>query len=52
VRPAGSWEPRCLAAALRKMTVHDPRHTYVTLLVDLDVHPRVSMQILPHANSP
>jgi integrase len=43
------WDARCRSAALRKITVHDARRTCATLLVDLDVHPRVIMQILRHA---
>ncbi|HET6687511.1 MAG TPA: hypothetical protein VFH02_13440 [Jiangellaceae bacterium] len=31
------------------ITVHDARRTCATLLVDLDVHPRVVMQVLRHA---
>jgi len=30
-------------------TIHDARRTCATLLVDLDVHPRIVMQILRHA---
>jgi integrase len=30
--------------------VHDARRTCASLLADLDVHPRVAMQILRHAN--
>jgi hypothetical protein len=40
---------RCEAAGVRAMTVHDARRTCATLLVDLDVHPRVIMRILRHA---
>ena len=40
---------RCTAAGLRPITVHDARRTCATLLVDLDVHPRIVMQILRHA---
>ncbi len=29
--------------------MHDARRTCATLLVDLDVHPRVIMQVLRHA---
>ena len=29
---------------------HDARRTCASLLVDLDVHPRVAMQILRHAD--
>ena len=38
------------AAGVRPITVHDARHTCATLLVDLDVHPRVIMRILRHAD--
>lgn len=40
---------RCRAAGVRRITVHDARRTCASLLVDLDVHPRVIMQILRHA---
>ena len=36
-------------AAVRRITVHDMRHTCATLLAALDVHPRVAMRILRHA---
>jgi integrase len=59
VRPSGSVcgtaarartnLPRCRPARVRKIAVHDARRTCATLLVDLDVHPRVVMQILRHA---
>ena len=41
---------RCDAAGVRRLTVHDARHTRATLLVDLDVHPRVIMRILRHTD--
>jgi integrase len=44
-----SWNARCRNAGVRKITVHDGRRTCVTLLVDLDMHPRKVMQILRHA---
>jgi integrase len=44
-----AWDRRCLQAGVRKITVHDARRTFATLLVDLDVHPRVIMQVLRHA---
>jgi len=44
-----SWDTRCRKAHVRRITVHDARRTCATLLVDLDVHPRVIMQILRHA---
>lgn len=34
---------------MRRIKVHDARRTCATLLVDLDVHPRVVMRILRHA---
>ncbi len=34
---------------MRRITVHDARRTCATLLVDLDVHPRVIMSVLRHA---
>jgi integrase len=40
---------RCEAAGVRQITVHNARRTCATLLVDLDGHPRIVMQILPHA---
>ncbi len=40
---------RCEVAGVRQITVHDARRTCATLLVDLDVHPRIVMQILRHA---
>jgi integrase len=44
-----SWDHRCATAGVRRITVHDARRTCATLLVDLEVHPRVVMQILRHA---
>jgi integrase len=41
---------RCDLAEVRRLTVHDARRTCATLLVDLDVHPRVIMRILRHAD--
>jgi integrase len=41
---------RCDAAGVRQLTVRDARHICATLLVDLDVHPRVIMRILRHAD--
>jgi integrase len=43
------FETRCGRAGVRRITVHDTRHTCVTLLAALDVHPRVAMRILRHA---
>lgn len=44
-----SWQTRCDRAGVRPITVHDARRTCATLLADLDIHPRVAMQILRHA---
>jgi integrase len=44
-----SWQARCTNAGLRPITVHDARRTCASLLADLDVHPRVAMQVLRHA---
>jgi integrase len=44
-----SYDRRIAKAGVRDTTVHDARRTCGTLLVDLDVHPRVAMQILRHA---
>lgn len=45
-----SWDARVAKAGVRKITVHDARRTCATLLADLDVHPRVAMQIMRHAD--
>ena len=45
-----AFTARCDVAAVRPLTVHDARRTCATLLVDLDVHPRVIMRILRHAD--
>jgi uncharacterized Zn-finger protein len=39
---------RCTKAGVRYIKVHDSRRTCASLLVALDVHPRVAMQILRH----
>ena len=44
-----AFTARCRKAGVRTITVHDARRTCATLLVDLDVHPRIIMQILRHA---
>ncbi|GGU47233.1 site-specific integrase [Lentzea flava] len=44
-----SWDNRVARSGVRKITVHDGRRSCGTLLVDLDVHPRVIMAILRHA---
>jgi integrase len=45
-----AWEARVAAARVPRITVHDGRRTRASLLVDLDVHPRIAMQILRHAD--
>lgn len=45
-----SYMARIKKAGVRRITVHDARRTCATLLADLDVHPRVAMQILRHAD--
>jgi integrase len=43
------FETRCAKAAVRRITVHATRKTCATLLAAFDVHPRVAMRILRHA---
>ena len=45
-----AFTARCTKAGVRHMTVHDARRTCATLLVDLDIHPRIIMRILRHAD--
>lgn len=40
---------RCRKSGTRPIRVHDTRRTCASLLVALDVHPRVAMQILRHS---
>lgn len=44
-----SWNARCAKAGVRKITAHDARRACGSLLADLDVHPRVAMRVLRHA---
>ncbi|WP_327586394.1 site-specific integrase [Nonomuraea sp. NBC_00507] len=44
------FDTRCRKAGVRKITIHDTRHTCASLLAALDVHPRVAMQILRHSD--
>jgi integrase len=44
-----SFESRCAKADVPRIRVHDTRHTCASLLAALDVHPRVAMRILRHA---
>jgi integrase len=43
------WDRRCARAGVPRITIRDARRTCGSLLADLDVHPRVAMQILRHA---
>jgi integrase len=43
------FDARCEKAGVRRIRVHDTRHTCGSLLAALDVHPRVAMQVLRHA---
>ena len=43
------FDLRCFKAGVRRIRVHDTRRTCGSLLAALDVHPRVAMQILRHA---
>ncbi len=45
-----SFEARCRKAQVPRIRVHDTRHTCASLLAAFDVHPRVAMRILRHAN--
>lgn len=45
-----AFHARSARAGVPDISVHDARRTCATLLVDLDVRPRVIMQILRHAN--
>jgi integrase len=45
-----AWDTRVARAGVGKITVHDARRTCATLLADLEVHPRVAMQIMRHAD--
>lgn len=44
-----AFKARCIAAEVPVITVHSTRRTCASLLVALDVHPRVAMQILRHS---
>lgn len=45
-----SYVHRIEKAGVSRISVHDARRTCASLLADLDVHPRVAMQILRHAD--
>ena len=44
-----SFDARCTKAGVPRIRVHDTRHTCASILAALDVHPRVAMRILRHA---
>ena len=44
-----SFDTRCTKAGVPRIRVHDTRHTCASILAALDVHPRVAMRILRHA---
>ena len=44
-----SFDARSAKAGVRKIRLHDTRHTCGSLLAALDVHPRIAMQILRHS---
>lgn len=44
-----AWDRRCELAGVPRITPRDARRTCGSLLADLDIHPRVAMQILRHA---
>jgi hypothetical protein len=43
------FDRRCERAGVRRIRVHDTRHTCASLLAALDVHSRIAMQILRHS---
>ncbi|MFI7068672.1 site-specific integrase [Micromonospora sediminicola] len=43
------FKTRCRKAGVREISVHTTRRTCATLLVALDVHPRIMMRILRHS---
>jgi integrase len=45
-----AWDARVRRYGLRRITPHDARRTCGSVLADLDVHPRVAMQILRHSD--
>jgi integrase len=44
-----AFDRRCEQAGVRRIRVHDTRHTCGSLLAAMEVHPRVAMQILRHS---
>lgn len=44
-----SFDARCAKAGVPRIRVHDTRHTCASILAAMDVHPRVAMRILRHA---
>ncbi|WP_262700545.1 MULTISPECIES: hypothetical protein [Streptomyces] len=46
IRENGSFADRSSKAGIRRIQLHDTRHTCGSLLAALDVHPRIAMRIL------
>jgi integrase len=44
-----SFDLRCSRYGGRRITLHDTRRTFGSLLAALDVHPRIAMAILRHS---
>jgi integrase len=44
-----SFQNRVAQAGVPRIPLHGTRHTCASLLMELDVHPRIAMQILRHA---
>jgi integrase len=44
-----SFDTRCTKAGVTRIRVRDTRHTCASILAAMDVHPRVAMRILRHA---
>ncbi|WP_174537379.1 tyrosine-type recombinase/integrase [Micromonospora chalcea] len=49
VVPLAELDPSVPGESLASFSVHTTRHTCATLLVALDVHPRIMMRILRHS---
>jgi integrase len=44
------WQALLVAAGVRRARLHDARHTAATLLLEMNVKPRVVMEILGHSS--
>jgi integrase len=49
IRETSTAGSRCKQGSIPVVSVHSTRRTCASLLVELDVHPRVAMQILRHS---